>query len=165
MARSRGQGQLLWVAGIALALCGALLGLRSERAVSSVLAGTGVEILMAGAQPGVIPDLERLATKDSLLAAVVPAARDPFSDPAPPPRPTRKTAPATPQPAVDLPPPQPRLQALLFDLVDPAIQLRVGGETSGWLPVGGEHGGWRILEITSGSAVVSHAHGDTLTLL
>jgi hypothetical protein len=164
VARGWGQGRLLWMICVALAIFGALLGLRSERAVSSVLAGPGFDILAAGTQSGGIPDLDRLAVKDSLLAAAEPSARDSFSDPPPPPRPARKATPSKPKTVVVPQPPQPHLQALLYDHVDPAVQLRVGGKTSEWLSVGADHGGWKILEITSGSVVVTHSQGDTLTL-
>ena len=164
MASSLGQGRVFWMACTAVAIFGALLGLRSERAVSSVLAGPGLGVLSVDARPGRLPDRDQLASKDSLLAAAEPAGRDPFSDPPPPRRPARKASPPKPKAIVVPKPPEPHLQALLYDLVDPAVQLRVKGRTSGWLPVGAEHGGWRILDITARSVVVSHSQGDTLTL-
>lgn len=159
-----GQGRIFWMACTVVALCGALLGLRSERAVSAVLAGPRLDVLSVDARPGRLGDRDQLASKDSLLAASVPAERDPFCDPPPPPRPARKASPPKPKPIVVPKPPAPHLQALLYDLVDPAVQLRVSGRTSAWLPVGAEHEGWRILDITARSVVVTHSQGDTLTL-
>lgn len=96
-------------------------------------------------------DLRSLEIRDSLLAEALPATRDPFKN-APPPL-SGRTTPATATATAYRP--VPILRALLFDTVNPSVQLSLGERTSEWLHKGDGFRGWTVTEITPTSVELS----------
>jgi hypothetical protein len=139
-----------WIAYCVLCVGVAVLGLRSERTIASVLAGAwGDSAGHQSSQATPSATSLQLQVKDSLLVQARIGERDPFKPPVVKRAPTRKRRPAPPKPE-----PKPSLQTLLFDNVDPSVQLRLGGEPSGWLHVGDKFSGWTVVEITATSATI-----------
>ena len=59
--------------------------------------------------------------------------------------------------------PRPVLGALLYDLVKPQVQLRVGSEASGWIGAGAVFKGWVVVAIEP-DAVIVQKQGERLVL-
>ncbi len=99
------------------------------------------------------------AAKDSLLSAVsllgsrsIPRRAGAKSDGGVAPRATPSEA-RTP----------PDLRALLYDNVNPSVQLSSGATTSGWLHKGDSFLGWTVVEITATSIRISRG-GESIVL-
>jgi len=156
----------------AIILCILYFALRTERTVTEVLriqsSGQGVSSNAAAGQtaPGQRATgpartrqlLREISERDSLIAASVPRGRDPFARPVAAPRPAPAAA-AAPT-FVEA---QPALRAIVFDEVDPNVQISIDGRTSPWLRPGDVFEGWRVIRITAGS--VHLYKGDRLVEL
>jgi hypothetical protein len=140
-----------WLGLALLIAVGIFLGLKVQQAVSlahGAMSGASIE---RQAQPN--PDrklLIQVADRDSFLRDTSALQRDPFRssrplavnrDPAPPRQQEVSTVPV--------------LRALLFDNVNPSVQLSIGALTSDWLREGDSFEGWVVLEIGPDSVRVS----------
>ncbi len=135
-------------AAAALALTVAVLGILSWHASSAVLRAGRVVPARAAALAGRQADLtSTLDERMSRLTSRAGLGRDPFRPPAEP-APAARPSPAGPAPV---------LRALLYDEVDPSVQLAMGGSTSSWLHRGGSWRGWSVVEIGRGGATIQQA--------
>jgi len=155
---SNGNGGAFWPVFGLLVLGVALLAIRSAQTVESVLAASRRPAAASIAPAPASMGTGLLATRDSLLAESRRGPRDPFRPPPPPPRtPERRRPPAEPTPV------RPEMRALLFDKVEPSVQLRVGAAESGWLHQGDSFQGWTVVAITA-SSVELHSGKQTVVL-
>lgn len=93
--------------------------------------------------------VERAAEQDSILAAVSPPARNPFTVPSAPSGPMRpRGAPPAPEEAT------PRVVLMMEDGGGTILQLEVGGVTSGQMRVGSTFQGWTVQSISAAGVVV-----------
>jgi len=158
MRRIQSVGRLFWLALGSFALVFLIQGLRTSHVVTVLLDQTDRETVRN--QTGKRQSDALLAMvdqKDSLVAAAAPSERNPFGDPPRPRRPRverpRTQAPARPpQPVEETPP---ALRTLLFDRVNPSVQLRDASHSSGWLHVGDTFDGWLVEEILENSVRIS----------
>jgi hypothetical protein len=139
--------------GIGLMLAVVLvLGVRSKATVDAVLADKApVEAASTEHKRLVNDEMSGVTYRDSLVAIAHLAEDliDPFlGDKA---LPQKVAAKAPPRVARLI---KPRLAALIFDDVDPTVQIRVAGERSNWLHTGDRFKGWQVAEIDSKSVKV-----------
>jgi hypothetical protein len=143
-----GRGRLSWLAYGMLFVLSMLLVVRAAGLVGAVLtpaAAPHLPTTQSGSQdPGTV-----VAGSDS-TDGLQTGPRNPFTDPPAPARPRRvRRAPApAPRPEV------PSLRALLYDTVNPSVQLRTSREDSAWLHVGETFDGWTVAEITAASVTI-----------
>ncbi|MBM3285859.1 MAG: hypothetical protein FJY88_00690 [Candidatus Eisenbacteria bacterium] len=152
-------GRSFWV-GIALLLSGvAFLAFRGGSAVTAVLdAGRGSHQKSLPVAAGVSKTPAGWAQRDSLLAAARLGDRDPFRPPTAPRGEVARDRARKPDDGD-----APSIGALLFDNINPAVQIRVGGETSGWLREGEEFRGWVVDDIRPTSVKISRG-AETVVL-
>jgi len=158
MKRIQSVGRLFWLALASFALVLLIQGFRTSHVVSVLLDRTDRETVrkQAGERK---PDalLAMVDQKDSLVVAATGAERNPFGDPPRPRRPRverpQNQAPAPPPRPVEEKPPT--LRTLLFDRVNPSVQLRDASRSSGWLHVGDTFDGWLVEEILENSVRIS----------
>lgn len=137
---------------IALALIMLLvvgLGVRSGKTVDAVLTyqpDTVGSVAAPAIGDGI--DLDAVARRDSILAATSVQDRDPFTALAAAPKPKPKRVRRAPKIV------NPTLNALLFDNVNPMVQISIAGERSGWLHKEEEFRGWRVTRIAKDSVEV-----------
>lgn len=91
-----------------------------------------------------------LAYKDSLLSTAEACDRNPFG----PPPARRRTPPRVRQEKPEPEDETPSLAALLYDNVEPAVQLKYKTSVSTWLREGESFRGWVIVEISSNSVTI-----------
>jgi hypothetical protein len=168
MKQSNREERGFWVGLAALLLAGIFLGVRTERGVSAVLAaqsGGGSTATGDADGPAMRTLLAELDAKSARIEQATAADRDPFREPAPKLEAQTAPSPAPPRPAPPPPPPRvpPSLGALLYDEVNPSVQLRVGTLTSDWLHRGENFKDWTVVEIRPGAVTVSQ-DGDTVVL-
>ena len=145
----RGTGQTAGTLAIALLLVVvAVLATRSYQAARIVLGPARAGDTGVSHQEG-NKVVEALAWSDSLIAAADPGARNPFTSP-PARRRSSNPAPATPEET----PADPTLGALLFDTLQPTIQLKLRGKTSEWLNQGDTFSGWTVKDIRPQTVVL-----------
>jgi hypothetical protein len=170
MTQSNREERVFWVGLAALLLVGIFLGVRAERGVRVVLSaqsgqsggGTTVTADAEGQAMRVL--LTELDAKSARIEQAPAADRDPFREPAPKLLAQTAPVPATPRPTPKPPPRvKPSLGALLYDEVNPSVQLRVGTLTSDWLHRGENFKDWTVVEIRPGAVTVSQ-DGDTVVL-
>jgi hypothetical protein len=155
------QAHVPWMAIGLLALLGIFLAVRTEHAVGLVLARRHAQQAPPVSGSDLSARISAMAAKDSLGAAAQPGARDPFRDP-----PARTLAPVfgavagRPLTAAEL---SPVARAVLFDRVDPRVQLSVGPEVSAWLRPGDAFQGWTVVRITR--ATITLAQGERQLIL
>jgi hypothetical protein len=146
------------MAVILLAVAGLVLGLRAFGAMQGVARARARVATTETVPADVAADHGDASRADSLLA-LSPGGTDPFLErrvplePVPAgmrPRPTAVDAQSTTVHASG--DTRPQLRAVIFDMNDPAIQIRVDGKDSGWLHVGDAFRDYRIVEIKPGSA-------------
>ncbi len=155
MSRKARKDVAFWTGCGAVLLFVLVLGLRCGQTVSAVLSARGQPTPEAKAAGGTgTADAFEIARRDSLVAAATPGERNPFRDPPPRERaPTRR--PETPRPVSE---PPPSLRALLYDTVNPSVQLAVGNSASGWLLEGDVFKGWTVAAITPTSVTVTRGN-------
>jgi hypothetical protein len=146
-----------WVGFALLLLVGVFLGIRVGGAVHAVLGG---RVLVSGgpadtAGIAALPD----GAKDTLIADALMGDRDPFRDP--PAVRIEGGGVAKASPAIAKEPPA--LRALLYDNVNPSVQLSQDATISGWLHKGDSFLGWTVIEITSTSTTISRG-GESVVL-
>jgi hypothetical protein len=127
-----------------------LLGLRSYQVGTLVLpSGTPQTTGAAVAQEADSPLLS-VAHMDSILSTTESCDRNPFSAP------RGRRRPPPPPRQVDPEPEEgtPSLAALLYDNVEPAVQLKYKTSFSSWLRKGESFRGWVILEISPNSVTI-----------
>jgi hypothetical protein len=148
-----------WFGLALLALVGLFLGIRAGGAVRTVMGGRGWAATHPVGSTSTGVRGQGSAAKDSLLSAVGSPERDPFRD-APAPRAEggfiQKAAPSEARVPPDL-------RALLYDNVNPSVQLSSGATTSGWLHKGDSFLGWTVVEITATSIRISRG-GESIVL-
>ena len=130
-----------------------LLGTRSMRTVNAVLADKVPYVEQKVQHPQLIKkELRGVTARDSLVetALLDASLRDPFAHSVRT-RAPRRTA-KVPRQAARLV--EPLLTALIFDNVNPTVQIRVGGERSDWLRTGDRFRGWQVAEIDASSVKV-----------
>ena len=151
MANGTQRNRQLWLGFALLVLVGVLLGLKTQQAVSLVLGAKNRVSIGNSFQPA--PEgalLAQVANRDSLLEDTGSLDRDPFRNPIVwKPSKVRTDKPEKDGEAV------PILRALLYDNVNPSIQLSTGAVTSGWLRKGDSFQGWVIVEIGPDSVRIS----------
>ena len=159
MEPGNGGGRSGWATlGLLLAV-GLVLGFLADRAVRTVLAGhRGATESVA--EPAGSAALRTPATEDSLLALATPGLRDPFRAP-PAPRSDRTVA--APSQAPSQLTGTPVVRALLYDNVNPTVQIGIGSVTSGWLHAGDLFQGWTVVEISSTSVRITR-NGESVVL-
>ena len=150
-----GNRRVFWIALAAVMVLSVLMAVRSAKTASLVLSDRET-VVAASASGGGQYDLEKLAHRDSLLAAAEAAKRDPFRAPV---RRVRRTVKAPVVKRID----PPTLKALIYDHVNPTARLRLGEDNSGWLKVGDTFKGWKVTEITSNSVRIAQG-GKNLVL-
>ncbi|MCK4412108.1 MAG: hypothetical protein KAY32_01055 [Candidatus Eisenbacteria sp.] len=146
-----------WISLGVLVLIGVFLGARSWGAVRAVLAIQQESSMNQATDE--VPWTSHAAVisyKDSLLANVVVAQRDPFDNP---PVEYRPRVEIDPEPLVR----EPLLRAILYDTVNPSVILSVGSASSRWLHEGESFLGWRVADIASTAVTVTH--GDRSAVL
>ncbi len=151
------QPRVSWIAIGLLVLIGIFLAARTEHAVGLVMARRH-----AGSVAPLAPSsdlsarISAQAAKDSLLSAALAGERDPFRD-----APAHRMA-TTPGTAAGSSAAQgelaPVARAVLFDRVDPRVQLSVGPQVSAWLRPGDRFKGWAVVRITP--ATITLAQGE-----
>jgi hypothetical protein len=151
------QHRSFWIGVVLLLLVGVFLGIRAGRAVHAVLGDGETSVEPVAAAVGTAAAFD--GVKDSLLAVAVMHERDPFRDP-PPLRAEGVVNRAAPPPVAKAPP---DLRALLYDNVNPSVQLSQGTTTSGWLHRGDSFLGWTVLEITPTSTTIARG-GESVVL-
>jgi hypothetical protein len=147
---------VFWIGFGILLLLTVLLGLRSERAISSIIAS--VEEVDAGPQDtsplNRSTQAEEMKRRRGFLATALPAERDPFrATPKAPPSPAPE--PGETRPPVQKYPDVPSLRGFLYDNVSPAAKIQVGGRESSWLKMGERFQGWTISDFSPNSVRVS----------
>ncbi|MBU1699084.1 MAG: hypothetical protein KJ970_17095 [Candidatus Eisenbacteria bacterium] len=150
MSRLAQKNRTIWYAlAVLFGVC-LFLGFRTQTVVTSVLWNGN----STGEQQIVVENgdlLDRLSAKDSLLSVDVELTRDPFKVPSrPKSRPRTSDVKLKSKNEVV----KPVLRALLFDNVNPSVQLSVGSTQSSWLRVGDTFQGWFIQDITSSGITV-----------
>lgn len=149
-----------WATIALVAAVGVILGLVATSSVRSVSAGFG----KVAAQPGSPTDSaspSALAARDSLLAGARAGARDPFRAPTAPQSQTDGTSVRKQETALAG---TPVMRALLYDNVNPLVQIGIGSVTSGWLHKGDRFQGWTVVEINSTSVRLARS-GESVVLL
>lgn len=130
-----------------------LLGMRSMQTVKAVLADKVPLVEQEVQHPQLVKEeLKGVTSRDSLVAAAVldSSLRDPFfgavskHDPRSPVKAPRQAARLV----------EPLLTALIFDNVNPTVQISVGSERSDWLRAGDQFRGWQVAEIDANSVKV-----------
>jgi hypothetical protein len=146
-----------WTSVGLVLVVGIILGVLAERSAQPILSAhwnaAGPIQDAAGSPP------HAMGGPDSLYASASALGRDPFRAPAAP-RPERQAALRDPAPKVTGPP---VVRALLYDNVNPTVQIGVGGMTSGWLHTGDNFEGWTVVEINPTSVRVSR-DGESVVL-
>jgi hypothetical protein len=143
-------GKTIWSVVVIAALGTGIIGVRTERSVTMVLSLDQLARVLT--DPGSItmngqsPD----STEEG-DANLEESSRDPFEFF----KIERKKTPRRNRPAPKRPEPVPTLTALLFDTVEPGVQLTLGDTRSQWLHHGDEFQGWRVAEIHETSATVT----------
>jgi hypothetical protein len=130
---------------------GVFLGLKTLQAVSLVQ-GDKNPVSIRNAPPSASDEilLAQIADRDSLLVDTGSLDRDPFRDPTVwRPQRVRTSQPERDKEVV------PILRALLYDNVNPSVQLSAGSETSDWLRQGDSFKDWVIVEIGPDSVRIS----------
>jgi hypothetical protein len=157
MGKTTSDTRSFWTGLIALLLVGLFLAVRTERGVSMVTAARAdapiAKDAEAASQRALLADLDAKATR---VRAAFASERDPFRDP--PVVRDETAAPAA--PARPAPPPRtppPGLRAVVYDQVNPSVQLSSGARTSDWLHQGDVFQGWKIEKIESKSVTVSRS--------
>jgi hypothetical protein len=158
MAKTDREARNFWIGLIALLLVGILLGVQSERRARVLMAtrpdAPVVTDSDATSQRALIADLDVKAARVKQSFA---GSRDPFGDP---PAPQSDEAAATPATSRTSPPPAhtppPALRAVVYDEVNPSVQLSDGSRTSDWLHQGDVFQGWKVNKIEAHSVTVTH---------
>jgi hypothetical protein len=139
-----------------MALLVLVLGLRSQKTVTSVLTLDHASHTASVQTPTGDLDLVRIDERDRRIAEAKPTGRDPFLQ--------RETKPRTVKVPVELREVlAPSLGALLYDNVNPSAQISIEGERSEWLRQGDEFKGWTIKSITPESVTITKGR-DTIVL-
>jgi hypothetical protein len=150
------QPHIPWIAVGLLAVVGVFLGARTEHAVGLVMARGHASVAQPVSGSDLSARIGAMAAKDSLEAAAQPGERDPFRDPpARTPRPASGAVAGRPPAEVAA---TPAARAVLFDRVDPRVQLSLGSEVSAWLRPGDTFQGWTVVRITT--ATITLAQGE-----
>jgi hypothetical protein len=140
----------LWASYGLLVLFTALLAVRSERTIATVLAGGDPRTPPPTAVAGPAGSSATIVVeRNRVIAAATLGERDPFR---PPPAPARPGG-ASPRSTDSDPPPV--LRTLLYDRVSPSVQLSIGRATSGWLRAGDAFRGWVVVEISPTSVRIT----------
>jgi hypothetical protein len=127
-----------------------LLGLRSYQ-VGTLMLPSGIQpTTAAAAAQEADSTMLSLAYKDSILSTTEACDRNPFSAP----RARRRTPPPVRQQDPEPEEGPPSLAALLYDNVEPAVQLKYKSSVSTWLRKGDSFRGWVILEISPNSVTI-----------
>jgi len=130
-----------WLGFALLVVVGVFLGLKVHQAISLVLGAKYNASAGSGSRSTVEKDLlAQAAGRDSLLKEDDSFPRDPFRSPST----STVSRRQTPQPQQETEAPPPVLRALLYDNVNPSVQLSVGSMTSDWLLEGDTFEGWVI---------------------
>jgi hypothetical protein len=156
MTKPTSDARNFWIGLIALLLVGLFLAVRTERGVSMVTATRPdapiAKDAEAASQRALLADLDAKAAR---VRTAIAGERDPFRDP---PVFRSEAASADAAPARPAPPPRvppPGLRAVVYDQVNPSVQLSSGARTSDWLHQGDIFQGWKIEKIESKSVTVS----------
>ncbi|MBC8423610.1 hypothetical protein H8E07_05765 [bacterium] len=148
------QDRKYYTVGIgAMLLVVLLLGLRSSQTVKSVLADKIPYETTEIQQPQLVKEaVKGVSARDSLVACALldGKLRDPFAQETRKPS-TRRTVKAPPRVARLI---EPSLAALIFDNVNPTVQITIEGERSDWLRTGDQFRGWQVAEIAAKSVKV-----------
>jgi len=134
-----------------LVTIGIFLGFKTQQAISLALGAMNRVSVDSGSRP--LADrmvLAQIADRDRLLAATGSLERDPFRSP----RDSHVDRNPTPQ-RRESTGGVPVLRALLFDNVNPSVQLSIGAHTSDWLREGDSYEGWVVMEIGVDSVRIS----------
>jgi hypothetical protein len=159
MIRKNDLSRSSWATLALVAGVGVILGLVATRSVKSVTAGFGPVGPPTG-NPADCASPSVLAARDSLLADAVVGARDPFRAPAVPQASEGGTS--TRKEGTVLAG-TPVMRALLYDNVNPLVQIGIGSVTSGWLHTGDQFQGWTVVEINSSSVRIAR-NGESVVL-
>ncbi|MFO7653328.1 MAG: hypothetical protein R6X25_05830 [Candidatus Krumholzibacteriia bacterium] len=128
------------------------LAMRAQQTMGAVLHTD--EPAVAQAQPtAAVRVADELRRRFEQLSEALPAARDPFRNPpVSVPTPRVRRAPVAAAPAA---PVFPAVQAIIYNLHDSRVQVRLGDAVSDWLYEGDTFGGWKVERITADSIRVS----------
>ncbi len=143
-------------AGVVLVV-GVILAILAGRSVQGVLSVRMTGDPPAGGAAG--SAAAPVGDPDNSVASATVSGRDPFRPP-PAPRPEGQASVRQPVQKVTEPP---VVRALLYDNVNPTVQIGIGGETSGWLHIGDLFEGWTVVDITATSVRVSR-DGESVVL-
>ncbi len=150
-------GRSGWTSAGLVLVVGVILGILAGRSVHGVLSGRLTWETQARGGAGSAP--APAGDPDTLLASATVSGRDPFRPPQAP-RPEGLVSARQPVQRVTEPP---VVRALLYDNVNPTVQIGIGSATSGWLHIGDLFEGWTVVEITATSVRVSR-DGESIVL-
>jgi len=139
--------------GIMLAVV-LLLGMRSLQTVNTVLSDSHPIDEPAVVHKKLVgDDLKGVTQRDSLIAIATldASVRDPFGPAAVEPKPRKRSRAPRPVAARVV---EPLLAALIFDDINPTVQITVGKKRSDWLRAGDLFQGWQVAEIDARSVRV-----------
>ena len=151
-----------WIGFGVLLLLVVALGVRGQRAASTVLTGVGERQSTSVRSVDDPHDINAVAIRDSILLEAQASDRNPFRQitvaRAVAQEPTRTTTAPAPRK-----PKKPKLLTLLYDDVAPTVKISVGSKRSDWLHVGDKFLEWKVDDISVASVSVTR-RGKTVVL-